>query len=116
MSARDSFEITLGVLTVFGFFFTITGFGWKASQLQSEIYKEIDKVHDNIREQLNLIDKRLDLHVQESQSSRHEIFYRLDGLGIRLGEELNSLKKRASGAIVFERLEEKLSQIIEKLP
>lgn len=88
-------------ITVFSFI----GFVWRVKDAEAKIYKAIDS-----------IDKRLDLHIQESQSSRAEIFYRLDGLGQRMGNEIENLKKGASGTIVFERLEEKIDNLIKKIP
>ncbi|MEA5516202.1 hypothetical protein [Nodularia sp. UHCC 0506] len=96
--------------------FTVVGFIWKIARVESAIYKEIDSSEKRVKELYAALDKTLALQIHESQSSRSEIFYRLDGQGARLGGEIESLKKRASGAIVFERLELKIDDLMKKLP
>ncbi|WP_414550507.1 hypothetical protein [Anabaena sp. CCY 0017] len=107
MGTKDALEIIIA-------FFTFVGFVWRIARMEAAIYKDIDRVKDGVEKQLYLIDKRLDLHIQDSIASRDSFTYRLDGQGSRLGGEIENLKKRASGIIVFERLESKLDEFLEK--
>lgn len=85
------------------------------AKLEKNIYKDLDVVKDSLENQINLIDKRLDLHAQSSTSERDMLKYQVNGQGERLGSELEKLKRRISGAIVFERLEQRIITLGEAL-
>jgi hypothetical protein len=112
MITKDGVEI-LGIIA--SLTISLCGMIWYVGEAKAAIYKEIDRCKDELDSKLTQLDKRLDLHIQSSQSAREKFEYQLRGQGERMGGEIEQLKKRMSGAIVFEKLEEKLDKVLDKL-
>lgn len=119
MTTKDLFELCGFVLSLLAMGWRIAGIkasiDQKIAKIEKDNYRDIDNLKDSLEKQINLLDKRLDLLTQSSKSESDMFKYQLDGQGNRLGGEIENLKKRVSGAIVFERLEEKVSKIHDDL-
>ncbi|BAZ29956.1 hypothetical protein NIES4074_24040 [Cylindrospermum sp. NIES-4074] len=119
MTTKDFLEIC-------GFCISLLAMGWriagikasveqKIAKLEKDTYKDADNFKDSLEKQINLLDKRLDLLTQNSKSEADMFKYQLDGQGKRLGGEIDNLKKRVSGVIVFERLEQGILKMHDDL-
>lgn len=86
---------------------------WKAASEKASIYKEIDAVGDSLGKLLSSLDKRLDLHIQDSHAARESLTEKIQGQGKRFGAKFERLEDRVNDAICVQRIETKIDKYIE---
>ncbi|MBD2571353.1 hypothetical protein [Anabaena lutea] len=67
---------------------------WKAASEKAAIYKEIDAVGDSLGKLVNSLDKRLDLHIQDSHAARESLTEKIQGQGKRFGAKLDRIEAK----------------------
>lgn len=71
----------------------IIGFIWWAAGEKAKIYQAIDNVKDNLEGEFNQLDKRVDLHIQDSHHARDSLSERISGQGKRFGSKFNRIER-----------------------
>lgn len=72
---------------------TIVLFVWWAANEKSKIYQAIDNVGDNFRTNFAQIDKRLDLHIQDSFNARDNLYDKVSGQGRIFGAKFKRIER-----------------------
>ena len=118
MTNEAALQLIISVFSVIGVIWRVAGvkadLEARIADFKTQAFQNTDFLKDSMDKQMNSLDKRLDLFVQDSLAARERITYQLDGQGARLGTEVENLKKRMSGAIVFERVENKLDKLLDE--
>lgn len=89
----------------------IISFIWWVAKEQHKIYTAISSLKEDIRNQLSLVDKRLDLHIQDSHAARESISEKVTGQGKRFGAKIERLEHLLDKNLDFKRLEEKIEKL-----
>lgn len=69
------------------------GFIWWAAGEKAKVYITIDALKDNLKETINQIDKRLDLHIQDSHAARDSLTEKISGQGKRFGSKFERVER-----------------------
>lgn len=83
----------------------IIGCIWWAGVERANIYDAIDEVNDSLKELYSQLDKRVDLHIQDSHHARETLSERVAGQGKRFGEKFERVERYIE-KLVGEKLNE----------
>lgn len=70
----------------------ICGIWWAANE-KAKIYAAIDNVKDSLMASFSQMDKRLDLHIQDSHHARETLTEKVAGQGKRFGSKFDRLER-----------------------
>lgn len=71
----------------------VIGFIWWAAGERAKVYVSIDSLKDGLKDLINQLDKRVDLHIQDSHSARDSLAEKITGQGKRFGAKLDRIER-----------------------
>lgn len=71
----------------------VIGFIWWVAGERAKVYVAIDDIKDKLESNFNQLDKRLDLHIQDSHHATDSLGERIAGQGKRFGAKFNRIER-----------------------
>lgn len=72
---------------------SLIGLVWWAGIERAKLYEEIDAVQDFLKDLYTQLDKRVDLHIQDSHHARESLNERVTGQGKRFGSKFERIER-----------------------